>query len=252
MASGKVEKLEKRAAEIVEQARQLNVCALQLIEFFGGVDDGGNRTFDYWQGLGFPLERTRDALSEAVEDDVFGVYAVWDGIVVQCHASILNDQGNPVKDYGWVIHLSVLLAEEKIPEDKILPALEEDIGELERRLEALKGKPVTSHRVEKPYGGYAIAFCPICSRVLKPSCRDIQPLSDVLVYNHEHQPVFIVLSEAERKRQVKYSGAPAEGYQDLFELVQTLWLSQRESPRAIERMVDLWLSLKRPGEAGTA
>lgn len=248
----KVEKLEKRAAEIVEQARNLNVCELQLIEFFGGVDDGGNRTYDYWQGLGFPLERTREALSEAVEDDVFGVYAVWDGIVVQCHRSILNDQGNPVKDYGWVIHLSVLLAEEKIPEDRILPALEEDIGELERRLEALNAKPVTSHRVEKPYGAHVIAFCPICGHVLKPSCRDIQPLSDVPVYNHEHQPAFIVLSKTERKRQVKYSGAPAEGYQDLFELVQTLWLSQKESPRTIERMVELWLSLKRPGEAGTA
>lgn len=243
-----MEELEKRAAEIVEQARQLNVCALHLIEFFGGVDDGGNKTYDYWQGLGFPLERTRDALSEAVEDDVFGVYATLDGIVVQCHRTIFNDQGNPVKDYGWVLHLSVLLTEERIPEDKILPALEEDLYELEHRL--AQTRSVAGYRVEKPYGGYVIAFCPICGRVLKPSCRDIQPPSEVLVYNHEHQPTFIVLYESERKRQVKYSGV-AEGYQDLFELVQTLWLSQREGPRAIERMVDLWLSLKGSRGAGS-
>jgi hypothetical protein len=118
MGVGKLRELEKRATEIVEQARQLNVCAVPRIEFFGGADDGGNKTYDYWEELGFPLQRTRAALFEVMEDDVFGVYATWDGIVVQCHRIIFNDQGNPVEDYGWVIHLSVLLAEERIPEEK--------------------------------------------------------------------------------------------------------------------------------------
>jgi len=248
---GKLQELEKRASEIVKQAMQLNICAVPRIEFFGGVDDGGNKTYEYWQKLGYPLERTRDALSETMQDDVFGVYATPDGISVQCHRSIYNDQGNPVKDYGWVLCLSVLLAEEHIPEEKIIHALEEDVKELEHKLDALKSKPVTSHRVEKPDGGHIIAFCPTCRQVLKPSCKDIQPLSEVLVYNHEHQPTFIILSGQGKRREVKYSGALAEGYQDLFELIQTLWLVHGESPRAIERMVSLWLSLK-SGETRTA
>ena len=240
----RVEELEKRATEIVKQAIQLNICAVPRIEFFGGVDDGGNKTYEYWQKPGYPLERTRDALSETMQDDVFGVYATMGGITVQCHSTVYNDQGNPVKDYGWVLDLSVLLAVEHIPEEKILPALEEDVKELEHKLDELKSKPVISHRVEKPYEGYVVAFCPTCKQVLRPSCKDIEPLSEVLVYNHDHQPTFIILNGQGKKREVKYSGALAEGYQELFELLQTLWLSHRESPKNIERMVSLWLSQK--------
>ncbi|MCI4408825.1 MAG: hypothetical protein JHC26_07010 [Thermofilum sp.] len=246
----RVEEFEKRASEIVKQAIQSNICAVPRVEFFGGEDDGGNETYDYWQGLGYPLEKTRDALSETMQFDVFGVYATPDGISVQCHMSVYNDQGNPVKDYGWVPHLSALLAEEHIPEEKIIPALEEDIKELEHKLDALKSKPVTSHRIEKPYEGHVIAFCPICKQVLRPSCKDIKAIEEVLVYNHEHQPTFIILKGQGRKREVKYTGALAEGYQDLFEIIQTLWLVHGEGPRAIGKVVSAWLSLK-SGETRT-
>jgi hypothetical protein len=249
-----VKKLEEKAAELVKRYKEY--CVIPTIELFYGEDDGGNKTYEYTRKRGLPLPRTHEVLKRYVDvgysepygggarrTRVVGVYAAVDGILVQFHKVISNRYGSPVKDYGWFMSLSSLLEVKKVPLEEVLSAVEKDLEEWERELSnKIAEKPVRSYRVDKPYYGYIIAFCPQCKLLLKPGCREETPLGETLFFVHEHQPAFIVLDKGERT--VKCSNVQDRS---LVDTVEMLW-SGGERPKAIELLVGAWLLLKEQEE----
>jgi hypothetical protein len=254
----RIEELEKRAAELVKLYKQYNACALQLVELFSGEDDGRNRTYTYYTKRGVPLQRTTQVLRRLLNTgymrpyggggrtfDVHGVYALADGIVVQIHETVFNAYGNPVKDYGSFPSLTTLLLGVRDAEEvlSVLSAAQEDIEELERELSERMKNPVRSHRIDKPYRGYIVAFCPQCNRILR-SCKEE---GERLVFVHEHQPVYIVLREQGGERTVQCSAQDYQSLIDVIGIVDTLW-RYRGQPKVIERIISLWLLLKEQEE----
>lgn len=249
-----VKKIEEKAAELVKRYKEY--CIIPLIELFSGEDDGGNKTYEYVRKRGLPLPSVREVLKRyasagyaepygggAYRIRVVGVYATVDGILVQFHKAVSNRYGSPVKDYGWFIGLTSLLEVEakKVPLEEVLSAAMKDLEEWERELSnKIAERPVRSYKVDKPYYGYIIAFCPHCRRLLRPSCKEVTPLGKTLYFVHEHQPAFIVL-EWGGERTVKCSRVQD---QDLIDIVEILWCGG-ERPKAIELLVGMWLLFKK-------
>jgi hypothetical protein len=241
-----VKKQEERAAELVKRYKEY--CIIPVVELFYGEDDGGNKTYEYTKKHGVPLLRTHEVLKQYASTGyadpyggggyrirVVGVYATVDGIIVQFHKTVSNRYG-PVKDYGWFMSLSSLLEVKKVPLEDVLSAVMKDLEEWERELSKKIARPVRSYRVDKPCGGYVIAFCPQCKRLLKP-CEET--LGEVL-FVHEHQPAFIVL----KGKRVECSNVQD---QSLIDIVEMLWHSG-ERPKAIETLVGAWLLFKEQEE----
>jgi len=248
-------RLERRASELVKLYRQHNPCAT-LIELFSGEDDGMNRTYTYFAEHGLLLPRVSEVLGRLLSSseympyggggwrvDVLGAYAVSDGIVVQLHKVVINDYGNPVKDYGSFPCLRTLLSKEQVRAavDEIIAALREDVEELERGLNKVIENPVRSYTVEKPPYGHVVAICPVCREIIRPSCEERTLLGEMLVFVHEHTPVFIVMSEGS----VRCTGSLE---QSLIDIVERLWVYHKEDVENIEKIVSAWLQLRREEE----